>query len=583
MCLLQKDFEGKCQWLQSVPDRMARMSGHYICSTIKAAEVFATAVTVSVQLGLEQLGLLSRRRSYAKDAKRIQGVVATAQIPTSRQRKGETKRYAERAMERTVSTQSAERTNKGSRQRQRKGSRSQLSREHNDTSRAALDAFTEQCNQSCSIAAAYRATSNHRRRSHAQGTAVSLEEVFSRTRSRSQGDRPKVHTERRARSCSNALFSCGRPHHGQGGIGLCTTGQTQSSHQMEKLSDRCGCTVAKAYNRLSERRAGFVRTNRSSTTGPCTGCQEIRRVQDRTGRSSGSCGRRSCDERGFGQCGQECCGNGIARKSDDNVSSAAIPTGLSGGNGHRRGKLQQTSADGWRGWKNISCIRLWSARWIAVGYCACNAAICRPKEAFYPARQAVTEGYTCLGLDQHPLILKWTHRACNEPWFVPEWEAIERASELSWEFGIRSDRSFSTERLQQPTCGRGRQVHFSSDVELRFCGFSDPISASMKTTEQFIKQWPQKPWSLHLPKPNQNDCGNSLEPLSSGAVLIRKDHSLPAFAHFRTTDEFHNVPSTWFAQDNTNGLEQDEQDDELQHFLHEEPESIQILFDAFLR
>ena len=195
----------------------------------------------------------------------------------------------------------------------------------------------------------------------------------------------------------------------------------------------------------------------------------------------------------------------------------------------------------------------------------------------------MTEGYTCLGLDQHPLILKWTHRACNEPWFVPEWEAIERASELSWEFGIRSDRSFSTERLQQPTCGRGRQVHFSSDVELRFCGFSDPISVSMKTTEQFIKQWPQKPWSLHLPKPNQNDCGNSLEPLSSGAVLIRKDHSLPASENFRTTDEFHNVPSTWFAQDNTNGLEQDDQDDELQHFLHEEPESIQILFDAFLR
>ena len=55
----------------------------------------------------------------------------------------------------------------------------------------------------------------------------------------------------------------------------------------------------------------------------------------------------------------------------------------------------------------------------------------------------MTEGYTCLGLDQHPLILKWTHRACNEPWFVPEWEAIERASELSWELGIRSDRNFS--------------------------------------------------------------------------------------------------------------------------------------------
>ena len=119
MCLLQKDFEGKRQWLQSVPDRMARMSGHYLCSTIKAAEVFATAVTVSVQLGLEQLGLLSRRRSYAKDAKRIQGGVATAQIPTSRQRKGERQRFAERAMERTISTQSAERTSKGSRQRQR--------------------------------------------------------------------------------------------------------------------------------------------------------------------------------------------------------------------------------------------------------------------------------------------------------------------------------------------------------------------------------------------------------------------------------------------------------------------------------
>ena len=346
----------------------------------------------------------------------------------------------------------------------------------------------------------------------------------------------------------------------------------------------CGCTLAEAYNRFPERGEEFIRSNRSSTTSSPTGCAEVRGVKDGIGRPSDSrrCGS-CCNERGIGQSRQECYGCGIAGKSHDNVSPVAIFAGLSRSHGHGRGQLQQASENGWRRGQGIICNKLGCARWIAICYCACNAAICRPTEAFCPARQAVTEEYTCLGHDQDPLILKWTHSACNEPWFVPEWDAIERANDLSWKFGFSSSKSFSTEKVKQPTCERGRNVHFSSDVELRFCGFSDPVSASIKTTEQFIKQWPQKPWSLHLPKTDPNEGGTSLEPLSSGAVSIRKNHSFPDSEQFRTTDAFHNVPSTWFPQDNTNGLDHEDPEDELQHFLHEEPESIQILFDAFLR
>lgn len=50
---------------------------------------------------------------------------------------------------------------------------------------------------------------------------------------------------------------------------------------------------------------------------------------------------------------------------------------------------------------------------------------------------------------------------------------------------------------------------------------------------------------------------------------------------FRTSDEYYNVPSRWFAQDNQN---QDQQEDELpedaEHFLHEDPDSLQSLYDA---
>lgn len=73
-----------------------------------------------------------------------------------------------------------------------------------------------------------------------------------------------------------------------------------------------------------------------------------------------------------------------------------------------------------------------------------------------------------------------------------------------------------------------------------------------------------------------------MEPLSYGAVSIRNYHYVPETKKHRTTDAFHNVLSQ-FAQDDTDGNDHENEEDDLQHFLHEEPESVQILFDAFLR
>ena len=56
----------------------------------------------------------------------------------------------------------------------------------------------------------------------------------------------------------------------------------------------------------------------------------------------------------------------------------------------------------------------------------------------------------------------------------------------------------------------------------------------------------------------------------------------PAFGSqkFHTTDEFYNVPSTWFG--NTEGTHAEEMEDpeDANHVLHEAPESVQNLSDA---
>ena len=166
---------------------------------------------------------------------------------------------------------------------------------------------------------------------------------------------------------------------------------------------------------------------------------------------------------------------------------------------------------------------------------------------------------------------------------MTEWDALEAAFELSWKLD-RTQTTSSTVSLSKPTCGRGRNVQFSSQVDLCFYSQSEPVQVSFKTTDDTIKQWPNKPWNIknqiyHDQRKNES----SLEPLSNRAVLIRKNHIEPFCETFRTTDAFHNVLSSW--QSNEPNQENPDDDDDIdnQFFLHEEPESVQILFDAFLR
>ena len=193
----------------------------------------------------------------------------------------------------------------------------------------------------------------------------------------------------------------------------------------------------------------------------------------------------------------------------------------------------------------------------------------------------MTEKYACLGQNKHPLLLKWGHSACQESWFVPEWEAHEAAFELSWKLGSSRSSCPTDVKLLKPTCGRDRHVQFSNDVDLCICSSTAPMRISFKTTDAFIKQWPEKPWSLK--SQCRKSSGTSLEPQSNRAVLIRKNHQELPFTQIRTTDEFHNVPSSWFPAATDPEMQEAEEEDETQFFLHEEPESVQILFDALLR
>lgn len=171
---------------------------------------------------------------------------------------------------------------------------------------------------------------------------------------------------------------------------------------------------------------------------------------------------------------------------------------------------------------------------------------------------------------------------------MTEWEALEAAFELSWKLN-RCPSNGSTTKLSSPTYGRGRNVQFSSCVDVCFYSPVDSVRVSYKTTHEAISQWPKKPWGLRIQKPaidpvlnHPNKDESSSEPLSSRAVSIRKIQNAPFHEQFRTTDAFHNVLSSW-NRNETNQDGQDDDEDDTQFFLHEEPESVQILFDAFLR
>eukprot|EP00435_Cladocopium_sp_Y103_P071932 s558_g38.t1 len=106
----------------------------------------------------------------------------------------------------------------------------------------------------------------------------------------------------------------------------------------------------------------------------------------------------------------------------------------------------------------------------------------------------------------------------------------------------------------------------------------------MNVPEVFLRNWPEKPWRLkgnHFYS-QHFFADSSLEPLSSPwAVLIRKK-SAP-LNQFHRSDDFYNVPSSWFSQEPAGPADDPEHDNENDLFLHDAPDSVQLLFDAFMR
>ena len=82
--------------------------------------------------------------------------------------------------------------------------------------------------------------------------------------------------------------------------------------------------------------------------------------------------------------------------------------------------------------------------------------------------------------------------------------------------------------------------------------------------------WTEKPWSR---RPSKQNKGRQQSPFMNHNSM--ECHP----ACLRTTDQYYNVPSTWF---NQNQPQEDEHEDpeDANHFLHEAPESLQNLYDA---
>ena len=107
-----------------------------------------------------------------------------------------------------------------------------------------------------------------------------------------------------------------------------------------------------------------------------------------------------------------------------------------------------------------------------------------------------------------------------------------------------------------------KRVQFDSEISVHI-GLEDNLQmASIPIGIDDLKAWFDKPWKK--------------KPIKS-----KTDHATkPCAKELRTTDEYHNVPSRWFQQ-NEDIQEHDQNDPEdANHFLHEAPDALQNLFDA---
>lgn len=245
----------------------------------------------------------------------------------------------------------------------------------------------------------------------------------------------------------------------------------------------------------------------------------------------------------------------------------------------------------------------------------------------------MTEVYPCLG---HSSVLNWTHSASDESWFTTRWFAIESAYELAWKLGTPQTLVSDHHERKPSACGKRRQVCFSSDVELRFTMDPPLICATLVLDETRLHNWQQKPWRLHdfeilefsdcieraamqvasselfqtsgdvpnrtplksienIPRSDlfkyNHERVQVQEPLSIEAALIRTSpkgaHQAPQPLTCHRSDDFYNVPSRWYGQaehnaNNENDQHEQHDEDDARFFLHEAPDSVQLLFDAFL-
>lgn len=229
----------------------------------------------------------------------------------------------------------------------------------------------------------------------------------------------------------------------------------------------------------------------------------------------------------------------------------------------------------------------------------------------------MTEVYPCLGHESNHAIQKWCHSACYEPWFQPLWSAIDDAFELSWELGTFSP-CLNARSFEAPSgCGFSKKVSFAQNIEIQIACMESHEVHLASFTESDFSSWNAKPWSLQcgVQKPfstcirvlsvftdsvsqilSAKFCREPMrsienlhdffqEPLSNQAVSIRKKSDDIPVTHFRRIDANNDVPSTWgIAENEHNFQHQQENDDpDANFFLHEAPDSVQIIFDALLR
>ena len=195
--------------------------------------------------------------------------------------------------------------------------------------------------------------------------------------------------------------------------------------------------------------------------------------------------------------------------------------------------------------------------------------------------------------------LHWQHSIQNEPTYLNPFDAVMSAWKLNWSvisnhfqcaFGLITTESdpagisTGTRGTDVPPCP---QISVTRSKLHRSCFRTDCVSKSKAKCVQFcsavnvhigledemympytvmslhdLANWSEKPWTKRSTKRAQQ----ATDVLDHGRQL-------------RTTDAFHDVPSRWFVHHEAAPTEDQEDPDDANHFLHEAPESIQILYD----